>query len=76
MLTDSQLKNPLTHACTRAGLRSISWHVSRHTFASRPRDAWGDAQGHSCLLGHSSIVMTMRYAQLAPEVSGVVEDRA
>jgi integrase len=50
----------------RAGLRSIGWHVLRHTFAS-----WLVADGVPLpvvqgLLGHSTIEMTMRYSHLAP----------
>jgi integrase len=64
LLTDSEQKNPLSHACKRAELRSIGWHCLRHTFASH----LATLKVIQDLLGHSTIVMTMRYAHLAPEV--------
>lgn len=69
MLTDSELKNPLTHACKRAGLRPIGWHMLRHTFASHLAMRGATLKVIQDLLGHASIVMTMRYAHLAPEIA-------
>ena len=65
MLTDSEQKHPLSHACKRAGLRSIGWHVLRHTFASRLAMRGATLKVIQDLLGHSTILMTMRYAHLA-----------
>ena len=67
-LADSESKNPLAHACKRAGLRPIGWHCRRHTFASHLAMRGATLKVIQDLLGHSTIVMTMRYAHLAPEV--------
>jgi integrase len=66
-LTCSTAQGALTRACVRANLRNIGWHAFRHTFAS-----WLAASGVPItvvqgLLGHSTIVMTMRYTHTAPE---------
>jgi integrase len=34
MLTEGEVRHPLWCACKRAGLRPITWHVCRHSFAS------------------------------------------
>jgi integrase len=65
-LTCSTAQTALYHACKRASLWSIGWHTFRHTFAS-----WLAASGVpipvvQALLGHSTIVMTMRYTHVVP----------
>ena len=55
-------------ACKRAGLRQITWHVLRHTFASHLVMRGATMSAVQELLGHASIVMTMRYAHLGPQV--------
>ena len=51
-----------------AGLRSIGWHVLRHTFASHLIMRGRSLKEVQELLGHSDIKMTMRYAHLSPQV--------
>lgn len=65
-LTCSTAQNALYRACKRASLRPVGWHTFRHTFAS-----WLAASGVpipvvQALLGHSTIVMTMRYTHVVP----------
>jgi integrase len=65
-LTYGMAEHAIDRAWMRAGLRSVGWHVLRHTFAS-----WLVADGVPLpvvqgLLGHANIEMTMRYSHLAP----------
>ncbi len=69
MLTDGEVRHPLWRACKRAGLRPITWHVCRHSFASHLVMRGAPIKAVQELLGHSAILMTMRYAHLAPEVA-------
>ena len=56
----------LHRACNRAGLPLIGWHALRHTFASDLASEGVSMRAIQELLGHSTIVMTQRYAHLAP----------
>ena len=68
MLTNSTTRHPLWRACKRAGLREIGWHCLRHSFASHLVMRGATMTAVQELLGHATIVMTMRYAHLTPEV--------
>jgi len=67
-LTQDQCDKPLRVACERAGLRRVTWHVLRHSFASHLVMRGVPLKAVQELLGHASMEMTMRYAHLAPEV--------
>ena len=59
-------KWPLWRACDAAGVRRISWHVLRHTFASQLAMRGVSLAVVRELMGHTTIKMTLRYAHLAP----------
>ncbi|WP_194479232.1 site-specific integrase [Bradyrhizobium sp. CCBAU 53338] len=56
----------LAKTCQRAGLRKITWHALRHTFASHLATRGVPLNVVQTLLGHASIMTTMRYAHVAP----------
>jgi len=56
------VKAALTAAVKRAGLGHVTWHMFRHTFASRLTRNGVDIVTVKELLGHSNINVTMRYA--------------
>jgi site-specific recombinase XerD len=62
----SWLSYHIEKVCKKAGLRRISWHVLRHTFASHLAMKGVPLNTVQALLGHSTITMTMRYAHVAP----------
>jgi len=64
--TANRLNVELSKACTRAGIREISCHVLRHTFASHLIINGASIKEIQELLGHANIQITMRYAHLAP----------
>ena len=51
----------------RVGLPKITWHMFRHTFASRLTRDRGDIVTVKDLPGHSNISTTMRYALSSDE---------
>ena len=53
--------------CKQAGVPDFTWHCLRHTFASRLVMAGVDLRTVQELMGHRSIVTTMRYAHLTPQ---------
>jgi site-specific recombinase XerD len=54
-------------AAKKAKVENFHWHDLRHTFASRLVMAGVDIRTVQELLGHKSIVMTMRYAHLSAD---------
>jgi integrase len=56
------LKAGFKQACKRAQLEGVTWHTLRHTFASRLIAKGADIVTVKELLGHSTILVTMRYA--------------
>jgi site-specific recombinase XerD len=54
-------------AIRRARIRNFSWHCLRHTFASRLVMAGVDLRTVQELMGHKSILMTVRYSHLTPK---------
>ena len=56
----------LAKVCEKAGMRKITWHILRHTFASHLAMRGVPLNAIQTLLGHSSIATTMRYAHVAP----------
>jgi integrase len=57
----------LEEALKKAGVRNFHWHDLRHTFASRLVMSGVDIRTVQELLGHKSILMTMRYSHLSPD---------
>lgn len=64
--TLDQLHERVWAASRRAGLRRITWHSLRHSFASQLAMAGVPLPQIQAWMGHSTITMTMRYAHLAP----------
>ncbi|MGH9745991.1 MAG: tyrosine-type recombinase/integrase [Candidatus Acidiferrales bacterium] len=56
------LKTGFALACEKAGISDVTWHTLHHTFASRLVNSGVDIVTVKELLGHSSIIVTMRYA--------------
>jgi len=56
------VKGALLAAVKRAGLAKVTWHMFRHTFASRLTRSGVDIVTVKELLGHANISVTMRYA--------------
>lgn len=56
-------------ACKRAGIKGVSFHTLRHTFASKLVQAEISLYDVQQLLGHADATTTQRYAHLAPSQS-------
>ena len=65
VFSDYRLNHEIAMACQRAGLRKISCHVLRHTYASHLALKGAPLGVVQRLLGHSNIQITMRYAHLS-----------
>lgn len=65
-IDDQVARRALARIRRAAGIRSVGWHVMRHTFASHLVAAGVSLKAVQELLGHSDIRTTMRYAHLAP----------
>lgn len=60
-----KILNPrLATVCKKAGLRKITWHTLRHTFATHLTMMGVAPNTVQMLLGHATIVTTMRYAHV------------
>ncbi len=67
MMRIGQLHECLWRTLKRAELREIRWHDLRHSFASRLVAAGVPLNVVQNRMGHSTILMMMRYSHLAPE---------
>ena len=57
----TDVKKSFTAACREAGITNFTFHDLRHTFGTRLADAGVDVVKIKELMGHASIVTTMRY---------------
>ncbi len=64
-LDKSTLRKSLKAACKKAGLRNVTPHVFRHSFASNMVQRGVDLHTVATLLGHTSVIMCARYAHLS-----------
>jgi integrase len=55
------LKTGFALACRKAGIEGVRWHTLRNTFASRLSGRGADIVTVLQLLGHSTVIVTMRY---------------
>jgi integrase len=56
----------LKKAAHEAGVGNVGWHALRHTFATQLVMRGAPMNAVQTLLGHSTILMTMRYSHVAP----------
>jgi len=57
----------LQRYCDRAGVPRVGWHGLRHTYATLLCQGGAPLRNVQELLGHTTIVMTSRYAHAAPD---------
>ena len=60
------LEKPFKGALTAAGIKNLTFHGTRHTFASHFVMRGGDLLSLEEILGHSTMKMVERYFHLAP----------
>jgi len=60
------VQNGFSKACKRAGIEDFHFHDLRHTFASRLSEGGLRIESIQTVLGHSSILTTMRYINYQP----------
>lgn len=65
MFNDQRFNCELEEACKRAGLRKVTCHTLRHTFASHLAMSGAPIVSIQQLMGHADIKTTMRYAHLS-----------
>lgn len=70
--TADRLTSRLEYYLKKAGLRRITWHDLRHTFASQLASAGAPILYIQKALGHTNIATTMRYAHLSPSIGAKI----
>ncbi len=65
-LTCRMMHSRLRFAQRKAGLKRITWHSLRHSYATHLFKAGVPARDVQAYLGHSTLAMTMRYGHHAP----------
>src|SRR5215469_1371849 len=63
------LRAGLELACKKAGFEGVTWHTLRHTFASCLLERGADIKTVMELLGHSTVIVTMRCTAAPTRIS-------
>jgi len=66
-IDSDNLRRALDRALQKAGIRDVTPHTFRHTFATRLAQRGVDIYKIAKLLGHKDIRMTLRYAHHCPD---------
>ena len=64
----TEIKRSFRTALKKAGIKGVTLHTLRHTFATQAVECGVDLRTLQELLGHRSILMTQRYCHPRPEV--------